>query len=398
MRIVHYLARMRLTDGGVVRAVLDLCGALAERGHDVTVATFDGRDAPREWTGEPGRPRVLVLNRGAAEAHSAIAGADAVHLHVPWDPVCLRLARMARRAGVPYVVGIHGMLDDWCMEQKRLKKRLYLAIAGRRMLERAAAVHVTAEAEGVQSSKWYPRGRPVVLPLIFDLAQYEDLPGPGLARQAFGSAFSGNGRPVLLFLSRLHPKKRVELLIEAAAALRNEGLDVRAIIAGTGEPAYERSLRELADSLGVAGRVGFVGFVSGREKLSLYETADVFVLPTSQENWGFVLLESLACGTPVITTRGVDIWSELLGSGAAIIVEQTAAAVAAAVAGLLRDRPRHEAMRRKARAWALRNLAPEAVIARYEELYAGLRGPGRPHNLQGARTADPGSSGERTGR
>ncbi len=383
MKIVHYLARMRLEDGGVVRAVLDLCGALAGRGHDVAVLTFDGTDAPADWlSGVPGRPRVVILGRrggplamlsraGASDAGASIAGADAAHLHVPWDPVCLQLARIARRARVPYVVGIHGMLDDWCMEQKPLKKRLYLAVAGRRMLERAAAVHVTAEAEGAQSSRWYPRGRPVVLPLIFDLAQYESLPGPALARRKFGSAFGGDGRPVLLFLSRLHPKKRVELLIEAAAALAAEELDVSVLIAGTGEPAYEQSLRERA-ARRVAGRVEFLGFVSGREKVSLYEAADVFVLPTSQENWGFVLLESLACGTPVITTRGVDIWSELQGSGAAIIVEQTAAGVAAAVAGLIRDRPRHQAMRRKARAWAIENLDPQAVIARYEEFYAGL--------------------------
>lgn len=384
MRILHYLQRMRLEDGGVVRAVLDLCGAMAQHGHDVRILTFDAFDAPEPWQrGDDGMPRIVALGprsgplarlsrEAAAAALRQIESADVLHLHVPWDVVCLQLGGLARRAGVPYVVGVHGMLDDWCMAQKGLKKRLFLALAGRRFLERAGAVHVTAEAEGVQSSKWYPRGRPAVLPLIFDLEQYRTLPGPSAARRKFESALGDNGQATVLFLSRLHPKKGVELLIEAAARLRDDGVPVRVLIAGTGTPQYEQALRELARSRDVADRVAFLGFVSGVEKISLYEAADLFVLPTSQENWGFVLVEALACGTPVITTRGVDIWSELQESGGALIVDQAAPAIATAVGELLADEPKRAQMRAKARAWALENLDPAKVIARYERLYESL--------------------------
>ena len=126
------------------------------------------------------------------------------------------------------------------------------------------------------------------------------------------------------------------------------------------------------DRLGLAERVSFLGFVSGREKVSLYEAADIFVLPTNQENWGFVLIESLACGTPVVTTRGVDIWSELESSGGAVIVEPTPPAIASAMADLIRDRAKLETMQRQARAWVLENLNVDRVVVQYERFYESL--------------------------
>ena len=96
------------------------------------------------------------------------------------------------------------------------------------------------------------------------------------------------------------------------------------------------------------------------------------MLPTSQETWGVALIESLACGTPVITTRGVDIWSELEASGAAVITEQAPEAVASALCDLLGSPDRLEEMRETGRRWVLENLTTDHVVARYEELYASL--------------------------
>ncbi|MCH7847503.1 MAG: glycosyltransferase [Planctomycetes bacterium] len=372
---------MKLEDGGVVRAVLDLCGALAARGHDVTLLACDSSDVPLTWhSGGDGLPRVHTVQGRSGplprltqpatlDAQRIIQQADVLHLHVPWDPICIQLGRIARQAGVPYLVGIHGMLDDWSMKQKSLKKRLYLAIKGRRFLEQAAAVHCTAQAEREQSEKWYPKGRPVVLPLIFDLEEYIDLPGPQLARQAFASVIPSTDEPVLLFLSRLHPKKRVDLLIEAAGELRRRGVSFKLLIAGTGDEPYEAQLRQLVKERALTEQIAFVGFVTGKEKVSLYQAAHLFVLPTHQENWGFVLLESLACGTPVITTKGVDIWPELESTGGAVIADASPDAIADAIVALLSDDPRRQSMGVKGRDWVLRNLTVERVLDRYEQLY-----------------------------
>ena len=381
MKIVQYMSRMKLEDGGVVRAVLDLCGALAARGHDVTLLACDSSDVPLTWhSGGDGLPRVHTVQGRSGplprltqpatlDAQRIIQQADVLHLHVPWDPICIQLGRIARQAGVPYLVGIHGMLDDWSMKQKSLKKRLYLAIKGRRFLEQAAAVHCTAQAEREQSEKWYPKGRPVVLPLIFDLEEYIDLPGPQLARQAFASVIPSTDEPVLLFLSRLHPKKQVDLLIEAAGELRRRGVSFKLLIAGTGDEPYEAQLRQLVKERALTEQIAFVGFVTGKEKVSLYQAAHLFVLPTHQENWGFVLLESLACGTPVITTKGVDIWPELESTGGAVIADASPDAIADAIVALLSDDPRRQSMGVKGRDWVLRNLTVERVLDRYEQLY-----------------------------
>ena len=379
------MARIKLEEGGVVRAVLDMCSALAARGHRVTLLTFDATDVPQEWSG--GNPSVIELQPatgvrrrlgGASrqQVRDVFADADAVHLHVPWDLTCRQLARIALDAKVPYVLSVHGMLDDWCMAQKSLKKRLYLAVGGRRLLERAAAVHCTAAAEADQSRRWYPRGRAAVVPLIFDLADYQQLPGPDIARSTYAEAMGDAGEPVVLFLSRLHPKKRVEVLIEVAGRLRDDGFACRFLIAGTGEHEYEQHLRRLVARDNLTDRVHFVGFVSGREKLSLYQASDVFVLPTYQENWGFVLIESLACGTPLVTTRGVDIWSELESSGGAVIVDAEPGTLAATIRSLLEDDAKRREMGSRGRSWVLRTLHPDRVIESYETLYRSLA-PGR---------------------
>ncbi|MCH6554266.1 MAG: glycosyltransferase, partial [Acidobacteria bacterium] len=123
----------------IIRAVLDMAAQLTARGHSVTLLTFDPKDVPETWSaGGPGLPRVhklegdygqlAGLNRAfTRQVAACLDGADVVHMHVPWDFVCCRIAGVANRLGVPYVVALHGMLDDWCMDQSRWKKRLDLA-------------------------------------------------------------------------------------------------------------------------------------------------------------------------------------------------------------------------------------------------------------------------------
>lgn len=392
MKLLHYLSRFNLADGGVVRAVLDMGALLASRGHEVEVLTCDDTDVPEEWkAGGAGAPRVrkiappglpmgLFKRSQLAEIRASIERADVVHLHACWTNSNNQLARMARSMGKPYVLSVHGMLDDWCMAQKTPKKKVYLALAGRRTLEEAALVHCTAEEELRQSSNWYPRGTGMVVPLIFDLDPYRQLPGPDEADGAFGPVGTGDidpNLPVVLFLSRIHFKKGVDVFVKAAAELKKRGVRCRTLIAGTGEPDYEHQIRALIDQLGLRDDVRLLGLVTGTKKVSLYERADVFALPTSQENFGFVFPESLACRTPVVTTRGVDIWSELESSGGAVIADRTPEGFAGAIADLLADEPRRRDMGERGRAWVLAQLDPQTIAARFEEMYERARGSRR---------------------
>lgn len=379
MRIVHYHTSIRLEHGGVVKAVLDLTGSLAAAGEVVVLAGPDLQDVPEAWrAGGDGLPELAPtpptdrplgrFSAAALEAHrSLIAGADVVHFHGMWAPRVPQLATLSREVGTPYVISPHGMLDEWCMAQKSLKKRLFLGLTGRRWLDGAAAILCTAEAELEQSCRWFDRRRGAVLPLIMDLEPFRELPPAELAHRRIPEI--DPQRPTCLFLSRLHHKKGVELLIDAAAALLGEGRPLQVVIGGTGEPAYEQSLRDRAARAGLGEHAIFPGFVSGPEKIALYAAADVFVLPTSQENFGFVIFEALAAGTPVVTTRGADTWPEVEGSGGGVIAEATPTAIAAAISRLLDDPAERTAMGERARAWALESLSTGPVVERYRAFY-----------------------------
>ncbi len=383
MKILHYKPTIRLEEGGVVRAVLDLCTEMANAGHEVTLATGDATDAPAAWKeGEPGYPTLLhTPPRGSpaksAELLRAIADADVVHLHAVWQPDNLALARACHRAGTPYVVSIHGMLDDWTIAQKHAKKRLFLALGGSRFLARAAVVHATAEAERTQATKWIGGAPAEVVPLLFDLSDFADLPGTGPAVARFPQL--DRDVPRLLFLSRIHEKKGVDRLLRAAAILRDRGIAFQLLIAGTGDEPYVSRVRALRDQLGLQNHAEFLGFVSGIEKVSLYQASTLFVLPTSQENFGFVYFEALASGCPVVTTKGTDTWPEIEQSGGGIIARGDPEPFADAIAGLLAEGDAAIAERaRCAREWTLEFFQPARIVAAYEALYARAAGKERP--------------------
>lgn len=380
MKLLHVLRHVRLEDGGVVRAVLDLSGAMAERGHDVTLASGDLLDVPDAWRGGGANvPAVIELDldhnttpKGVSVRvlYDAIERAEVVHLHGVWLGITSTAARMCAKLKKPYVISTHGMLDDWSMRQRSFKKRLYYYLVLRGLIRRSAMVHHTAEAERAQAARWLVGSASVVLPNVMDLTPYNELPGPAMARDRFPMLREPGEN--LLFLSRLHVKKGPEHAIEMLASLRGEGRNARLLLAGTGEDAYVEALRALASRLGVADHAHFLGLVTGELKTSLYEACDLFVLPTSQENFGLVLPESLACGTPVITTRGTDIHPELSSCGGARIVEQSGEAFASAAGEMLDDREGLSEMGRRGRAWVLEALDGQRVAERYHELYEEL--------------------------
>ena len=364
----------------MTRAVLDLTDALAGIGEEVTLLTFDDADVPGAWAGGPAHPHVLKTEVPAGfggqfsraqlrTLRPTLAEAEVVHLHAPWTLSNRQLAAACRGVGTPYVLSIHGMLDDWSMAQRTLKKRLYLALGGRAMLERAAAVHCTAAFEQEQAKKWYPRGHGVTIPLVFDVTPFAGAIDP---QRAPGPP--RGDRPRLLFLSRLHEKKGLDRFLRAAAIVRDSGTPVDLIIAGDGEERYVRSMRELATELGLADQAHFVGLVTGEAKAAVYASADLFVLPTSQENFGFVCPEALACGTAVVTTKGVDIWPELLESGGAGIADNTPESIARVVSDLLAERARLSEMGERGRAWVLDRFSGDRVAREYRALYERVRG------------------------
>lgn len=379
MRVLHFKPTMRAEEGGVVKAVFDLCHLTSSPNIRVGLATYHTR-LVRETLPEHNRddielhpidlPRAstrLLSRRDLRRLRPVIAGYDLLHLHTLWTPSNIQVVRICRDLNIPYVLTVHGMLDAWCMRQRRLKKQLYLRTWARRLLPDAARIHATSTAEKEQIDQRSRAAPSVMLHLPVGVEEFRSLPGPGPALARFPQIRPDV--PILLFLSRVHPKKGLERLIRASALLRAGGVEHQLVVAGTGDAAYTQSLKALTAREGVESTTHFVGFVAGVEKVSLYQSSAAFALPTSQENFGFVFFEALASGTPVVTTRGVDTWEELVGSGGGVVAENTPRAFADALAPLLADPDRAARMGAAGRAWSLRHFDHAGTISDYEALY-----------------------------
>jgi glycosyltransferase involved in cell wall biosynthesis len=254
---------------------------------------------------------------------------DVIIIHGMWMYHGYCVAKVARQLGLPYVIFLHGMLDPWFARQyplKHLKKWLYWPWAEYRTLRDAHQVLFTTAEEMTlarQSFRLYrARERLVGYGIRAPYAP------PEQARAAFLRSFPHlEGKRNLLYLSRIHPKKGCDLLINAFAKVAGNDPALHLIMAGPGDVGLVGQLHELASKQGIAERVTFTGMLNGEMKWGAYEVADAFVLPSHQENFGIVVAEALARGVPVLTTYQVNIWREIKEAGAGIIHADTQAGV-----------------------------------------------------------------------
>ncbi len=403
MRVVHYLKWLRQRDGGVVRAVIDLASLLAARGDHVTIMTCDDTDiaalSPHESVrivrlklvdplarlrgkaanaAEGDTPTQLLDRVSRRLVRQVLCDTDVAHLHGVWTTSTWQVARIARQSRVPYVVSAHGMLDDWSMAQGASKKRLHLSLVSGRGLRAARAVHCTAKAEAEQVARHVPGVNARVVALPFDATAFlrsdRGAARAELAREFPGLTGLNQGTPLVAFMSRLNVKKGVLPLIEAwgeVAGGPGSSLDgsVLALAGPFDPPEYEATVRAAIQASPARDRIHLLGMVSGTRRTALLAGADLFALPTSQENFGYALLEAMASATPVLTTKGVDIWPELASSGGCTLIEPTPRAIAEAVSSLLRDRTALHASGDAARAWAKAYSDPTTLANAYRGMY-----------------------------
>jgi glycosyltransferase involved in cell wall biosynthesis len=267
---------------------------------------------------------------------------------------------------VPYCVSLRGTLDDWAIRQKALKKRIYLTLFARRMLEQAAFVHCTARAEAEQSHRHFPRGQVRVIPNLINLECFHtEIGNTGTDNLRFAK-----GERLLLFLSRVYPGKGLELIIDSLPKILRSAPDVRLLIAGEGNVEYIKRLQARARALNCAEQVKFLGFVTGEVKAAVYRNASALVLASEHENFGNVLFEAAAAGTPLIISKEVATWRELQTGVGAIVVHRTADAIQDAFLKILaRDKRESERLAANSRAWIGEYLDPRRLLPLYESAY-----------------------------
>jgi len=244
---------------------------------------------------------------------------DLVHVHALFScTTSLGMAQL-RQQRVPYILRTIGQLNRWSLGQSAGRKRLFLKLLDQANLQGARALHFTSEAERQEAADLGLNTPSFVLPL--GVTEPSNLsPAP-----------ADSSRPTqFLFLSRVHPKKQLPLLLDALAQLRRPDAWLLHI-AGDGDPAYLQELREHTQSLGIAAQVRWHGFVEGAAKQALLHQAHWFVLPSASENFGIAAAEALIAGTPVLLSPGVALAADVQAAGAGVIAEPILDALTAAL-------------------------------------------------------------------
>jgi glycosyltransferase involved in cell wall biosynthesis len=314
LQAVHTIPGLKRAAGGVSRSVPGLCTALSRAGLPTLLVSQRDRNTPRQSPLLPDAdvvPTRLIegydwerlrvsFTPGLARELEGIcrdAAPCVVHDHGLWLHMNHVTARVAARTGVRRVVSPRGMLDGWSLQYRGWKKNLAWSMYQRRDLELASAFSATSLREADSIRALGLRQPVAVIPNGIDM--------PGQSPRAQPEPDQDR---MVLFMSRIHPKKGLLDLVAAWARLQPAGW--RLVIAGPDEGGHQAEVQAAARAAGIAEAIDFVGPLDGEAKERALRGADIFVLPTYSENFGIVVGEALSYGVPVITTN-VTPWEEL---------------------------------------------------------------------------------------
>lgn len=333
MRILHVVPSLSPKLGGPTQAALNFVYYLRQWGVDAEIATTNDDelellDVPLyeriEYRHVPVRffPRLARLKAFMPSPALTrwlwqhLNEYDLLHTHYLFCYPSTSAMMVARWHQVPYVARTIGQLAPWALNQSRLKKRLYSTLQERKNLQRAAAVHCTASAEAYDVEHFGVSTAKLVLPLgVNPVALYPQ--ASQQLRQRYSLSATST---VVLFLSRLHEKKRPDFLLRVFAQLQPKFHNYHLILAGSGDSRYCSYLQTLAHTLEIADNVTFTGFVSGVDKDLLLQGSDLFALPSYSENFGIAIAEALAVGLPTIITPNVQIAPDIEAAQAGLVV------------------------------------------------------------------------------
>ncbi len=368
--------------GGPSNAIWSIARSIAPLGASVTVVSTDN-DGPdcrlslesRESLSTSAQGVDVVFRGQTSEFYTAslpgllwlvknITHFDVIHVHALFSFMPVAAAWLARLRGVRYVIRPLGTLGAYGLSaRRRWLKKVSLTLCERPLLRGAAAVHCTSDAEQVEVLAVCPTARTVVIPLA--VPPFESA-SESAVRTLLGARYGG---PVVLFLSRLDPKKNVEVLLEAFALLAPHHSDATLLIAGDGERDYVTSVKVRAETLGLAAQVIWAGRLDGVAKAAAFTAATVFALPSHSENFGIAAAEALAAGVPCVLSPGVAIAAKVASSGAGQVADMTPRATANALAVYLDSADTRSAASAAAKEVALTEYSTAAMGDRLMSLY-----------------------------
>lgn len=314
----------------------------------------------RMWRAALGQQSIL---------RESIAQANIVHLHGIWMWPQWAAAREAQRIKRPIVLSTHGMLEPFMWQRQiwlhQLKKNTYWRSVAYPAFKYATVIHALTKKEADDLVNYFPGQRIEILPNSLDLDQID--------KNLSDCPQEQPTNPYILFLGRLHPKKGIDLLIQAFAHLRNTKMTLK--IAGAvqkKDKGFDQYLLGLVQQLNLENQVEFLGAVQGQSKWNLYRNAWAFCLPSHSEGLAMVNLEASACRTPVITTFQSGV-TELWATHGGMLINPNVEAVAESLSRVIqwtrseRDQ-RGNSLRQLVESTYSSNVLAPKWIALYNEL------------------------------
>jgi glycosyltransferase involved in cell wall biosynthesis len=333
VKILRAISSVNPSGGGPIEGIKQISQPLISQGHISEVVCLDAPTAP--WLNEfplkvyalgSGKSAYRYSDRFVPWMQQNATNYDCIIVHGIWQYssfgtwLALNSLRSQGRC-IPYFVYTHGMLDPWFKYKyplKHLKKWLYWPWAEYRVLRDSQAVFFTSEAERIlaRESFWLYKCNEVVVNYGTAVP-----PGdPAVQRQIFLDRFPElRHKRLLLFLSRIHVKKGCDLLIEAFAKVAGSDNSLHLVMAGPDRTGWQIELQQQAKNLGIEQKITWTGMLSGDLKGGALCAAEVLILPSHQENFGIVVAEAMACGTPVLISNKVNIWREIVADGAGLV-------------------------------------------------------------------------------
>ncbi|MBW4476448.1 MAG: hormogonium polysaccharide biosynthesis glycosyltransferase HpsP [Tolypothrix brevis GSE-NOS-MK-07-07A] len=391
MRILQIIPSISLIYGGPSQMVMGLSSALARENVKVTILTTDSNgdsgqkpldvplNCPVKQDGyeiiyfrcSPFRRykfSLLLLKWLNNHAHEF----DLAHIHALFSPISSAAATVCRQKNLPYILRPLGTLDPADLRKKKQLKQLYATILERANLAGAAAIHFTSDQEAKISERFGVSTHDLVIPLGV-IPPVKEGERENAIRTQFGIPFDV---PLVLFMSRIDPKKGLNLLIPALEKLLAEGGNFYFVLAGTNpqDPNYEEKIRLQIQNSPLRSHTKITGFVTGEVKSALLQAADLFVLPSYYENFGIAVAEAMVAGVPVIISDQVHIWHQVRDSESGWVGTTDVESLVE----LLREALQNPAECRRrgllAQEYALQNFSWEAIARQMIQAYNQILG------------------------
>ncbi|WP_301750316.1 glycosyltransferase [uncultured Erythrobacter sp.] len=391
MKILLLTGSMDVSAGGPPRVVAGSAIGLASQGHEVKIASLASLAAPEEKILEDfsglATPNISLHVYPASLPHQLgrsammqrdlphmLDGCSAVHVHGVWEQCLADVARAATKLGIPVFVSAHGMLDPWSMRQSRWKKVIALRLLGTgKMLRSAKAIIYGTQDERQDCASVLPGSASAIVPngIALESLSLDQLPDDTDLLRRFPQL--ADWQTTILFFSRIHPKKGVNLLIDAFLACAPEAPGAGLLIAGIAQDAeFETLLRRKISDSSYADRIIFTTDLSGEEARVVFRQSEIFALPSHQEGFSMAILEAMALEKPLLITDRCHL-PDVSGSWACgVVVKDDIAGITEGLRELLAKTPDAlNCMGQNGRRVVEQNFSWDAVARKLGRLYRG---------------------------